>query len=241
MKESLRRYGSSVFRAPISAAYPGSSRSSLASDASSSAATVTNERAAAISTASARTSSRYRASASVRARSSASSIEAGPALGLPSMSPPTHVPNARGGGAPGRRSRQTRNNSVAASSRLCSKNQSAWRISSEIRRRSCRTSSVCQRSVTSSAMRSSACARSAGETRGSSRTTSCSWIRMCASSTLRRVVSVGCAVSTSWIDVSLARAASSSAGRSPSSAKAASRESCRMRPSCASSRRRRRR
>ena len=43
----------------------------------------------------------------------------------------------------------------AASKRLCSKNQRPLRISSEIRRRSWRTSSVCQSSVTSSASRSS--------------------------------------------------------------------------------------
>ena len=93
----------------------------------------------------------------------------GPAAGLPSMSPPIHEPNVSGGGEPGTRSRQACSRSVAAEIRLCSKNHSPLRISSVIRRRSCRTSSVCHSSVTSSASRSSTSARSSGARRGSSR------------------------------------------------------------------------
>ena len=79
------------------------------------------------------------------------------------MSPPIHEPNTSGGGASGRRSRHSPSRSVAAVIRLCSKNQSPWRISSVMRRRSWRTSSVCQRSVTSSAIRSSTSSRSRRE------------------------------------------------------------------------------
>jgi hypothetical protein len=56
--ESLRRYGSNSFRVPISAAYDGSSRSSRASDSSSSGETETSERVDESSIASSRTSSR---------------------------------------------------------------------------------------------------------------------------------------------------------------------------------------
>ena len=60
------------------------------------------------------------------ARASASSIDAGPAAGLPSMSPPIHEPNASGGWRAGQRARAIRcSRSVAADIRLCSKNQSA--------------------------------------------------------------------------------------------------------------------
>ena len=145
------------------------------------------------------------AGATLRASSSASAIEAGPAAGLPSMSPPIQEPNMSGGGDPGTRRRQLCSRSVAAEIRLCSKNHSPLRISSVMRRRSCRTSSVCQSSVTSSARRSSTSVRSSGASRGSSSRTSSPAILMCASSTVRRVASVGCAVSTSRIDAVAAR------------------------------------
>ena len=84
-----------------------------------------------------------------RAAFDASRTVSAPAFGLPSRSPPIHVPNRSG--VPGRRSPQTARRSGAASQRLSSRNQSACRISSTTRGRCERTSSVCQRSVISSA------------------------------------------------------------------------------------------
>ena len=102
MNESFRRYGSSRFWSPISAAYSGSSRSSRAIDSTSSASTSTRRDETPIAAASARTSSRYRMRSSVRARSSASATVSAPAFGLPSASPPIQVPKRSGGGASGR-------------------------------------------------------------------------------------------------------------------------------------------
>ncbi len=200
-------------------------------------ATPTSERDEPSSTARACTSLRYRVNASARARASASAIVAGPTTGLPSMSPPIHEPKRSGGGASGMRVRHSSSSSVAASIRLCSKNQRPFRISSLIRSRSCRTSSVCQRSVTSSAIRSSIAWRSVGRRRGSSSSYSCSAMRMWERSTVRRVASVGCAVRTRRIEVSRARSRSAPA----SVVNASSSDSREMRPLRASSRRRRRR
>ena len=72
-----------------------------------------------------------------------------PAFGLPSRSPPIHVPKRSG--EPGSRSCHAATSAGAASQRLSSRNQSPCRISSTTRGRSERTSSVCQRIVTSSA------------------------------------------------------------------------------------------
>ncbi len=81
-------------------------------------------------------------------------MASGPTFGLPSWSPPIQVPNESGKPASGTRRWRSRVSSVASSIRLCSKNQSPWRISSTTRGRSDRTSSVSHSAVTSSAISS---------------------------------------------------------------------------------------
>ena len=111
-----------------------------------------------------------------------------------------------GGGAPGNRCRYSASRRSAASSRLCSKNQSPWRISSTTRGRLERTSSVCQRSVISSAIASSTRARSGRVSAGRRAGRADRAIRSGRSRIVRRVASVGCAVSTSSSETSAAGA-----------------------------------
>ncbi len=191
MNDSFRRYGSNSFWWRISAAYAGSSSSSQAIDSRSSSEIETSDPLDAIATASSRTSRRYRSSASRRALSSASTIVSPSTAGLPSRSPPIHVPNEKGGGAPGTRRRYAASSRSPASRRLCSKNQSPWRISSTTRGRSPRTSSVCQSIVISSARRSSTALRSPRVSIGSSRATRRSAMRTWAWRSVRLVASVG--------------------------------------------------
>ena len=135
----------------------------------------------------------------MRARSSASSIVCGPAAGLPSWSPPIHVPKRNGVGAPGIRAAEVRGREPgAASSRLCSKNQRPCRISSTTRgplRAEPRPSA--RGAVTSSAIAASTPSRAERGSAGSSSSSSSPLSRTCAARTVRRVASVGCAVRTS--------------------------------------------
>ena len=105
------------------------------------------------------------------------------------MSPPIQVPKERGSGAFGARGDRPATSSSAASSRLCSKNQRPWRISSTTRGRWGRTSSVCQRTISSAARSTTSSPASSSASSPPSR--ACAW-RM-----VRRVASVGCAVRTS--------------------------------------------
>ena len=86
--------------------------------------------------------------------------------------------------------------------------------------RSERTSSVCQRFGDLLRERASTCWRSAGVSVGSSRRSSRSASRWCAWRTVRRVASVGCAVSTSSSEMA-GRGAASSSASTPRLARAA--------------------
>ena len=189
--------------------------------------------------ASARISPRRSSRTSAAPRSTASRTVAGPTFGFPSRSPPIHVPNRSGD--PGSRACQTRCSSAAASQRLSSTNHSPCRISSTTRGRSERTSSVCQRIVTSSTSRSLASARSRGVERGSSSSSRSSSRRRCFSRIVRGSASVGWAVRTSSTDTRRAasRSSSSPTPAAASSASASSSDSRRVPPSRSISRRRR--
>ena len=89
------------------------------------------------------------------------------------------------------RSRQTARRWPAESQRLSSRNQSAWRISSTTRGRCERTSSVCQRSVTSSASRRPMASRSRSARRGSSSAATSSAMVRCFARIVRGSASVG--------------------------------------------------
>ena len=190
---------------------------------------------------SSRSSARYRSRASWRARSSASATVSGPTFGLPSRSPPIQVPKRSASPAPASRPTSARSSSGIAFQKLCSKNHSPCRISSTTRGRLERISSVCQSSVISSASASSSRLRSESGVPSSSRRVRSAAIRRWASSTVRRVASVGCAVRTSstrsrapaaWISASSIPLPSSCANASASDSRG-------TRPSASYSRRRR--
>ena len=180
---SRRRYGSVGLRSAARSTAP------TASSASTRVLDMPQEAA------SARTSRRRSSRTRADPRSTASRTVSAPAFGLPSRSPPIHVPNRSG--VPGRRSPQTARRSAAASQRLSSRNQSACRISSTTRGRSERTSSVCHRIVISSASASSRSSLSAGVRRTSSSSSRSAARRRCFSRIVRGSASVGWAVRTS--------------------------------------------
>ena len=170
MNESLRRYGSTRSGRRSRAAYSGSSRSSRAIDSSSSCETGDEASGSTRSPRRARAPPPGSAQRELRARGRA-----------PPRSSRRRPPGCR----PGRRRSRCRSEKrrrrvrergagtpraarSAASSRLSSKNQRPWRISSITRGRSPRTSSVCQRSVISSASAASIASRSRGASSGSS-------------------------------------------------------------------------
>ena len=121
---------------------------------------------------------------------------AGVALGLPSWSPPIHVPKRSGGGAPGSAARQraarprpgVEQAGLEEPQALAHLVVDAGRID--------RTSSVCHSIVASSASARSTSACWAGVERGSSSTSSSPASRSWLCRNVRRAASVGCAVST---------------------------------------------